>query len=112
MARVSGVGLGLRWEFIDPLLADAPVLDFVEISPENYMGRGGYYDEALDRAAALWPIVTHGLTMSIGGHDPLDEPYLRGLRAFVARVRSPWHSDHMCFSRQGGVVLHDLLPVP
>jgi uncharacterized protein len=112
MARVRGVGLGLRWEFIDPLLADAPALDFVEVSPENYMGRGGYYDEALDRAAALWPIVTHGLTMSVGGHDSLDEAYLRGLRAFIERVGSPWHSDHMCFSRQAGVVLHDLLPVP
>jgi uncharacterized protein (UPF0276 family) len=76
------------------------------------MGRGGYYDEALDRAAAVWPIVTHGLTMSFGGVDPLREEYLRGLRDFTGRVKSPWHSDHLCFSTHGGVVLHDLLPIP
>ncbi|HSO32708.1 MAG TPA: DUF692 domain-containing protein [Labilithrix sp.] len=109
---VSGVGLGLRWEFVDELLETKPHLDFVEISPENYMGRGGHYDEALDRASELYPIVTHGLTMSIGGTDPLRQDYLAGLRAFIARVKSPWHSDHLCFSTHGGVVLHDLLPIP
>jgi uncharacterized protein (UPF0276 family) len=109
---LTGVGLGLRWDFIDEILARKPALDFIEVSPENYMGRGGYYDEALDRAADLWPIVTHGLTMSLGGVDALGESYLRGLRVFLDRVRSPWHSDHLCFSIHGGVVLHDLLPIP
>ncbi|MDB4947046.1 MAG: hypothetical protein JWP97_6580 [Labilithrix sp.] len=111
-AKVQGVGLGLRWDFVSELLEQQPALDFVEVSPENYMGRGGYYDEALDRAAALYPVVTHGLTMSIGGVDPLREDYLARLRAFCDRVKSPWHSDHLCFSVHGGVVLHDLLPVP
>ncbi|AKV03035.1 hypothetical protein AKJ09_09698 [Labilithrix luteola] len=110
--RIQGVGLGLRWEFIDELLEQKPRLSFVEISPENYMGRGGYFDEALDRAAAVWPIVTHGLTMSLGGVDPLREDYLRELAAFLERVKTPWHSDHLCFSTFGGVMLHDLLPIP
>jgi len=109
---ITGVGLGLRWDFIDEILAAKPALPFVEVSPENYMGRGGYYDEALDRARELWPIVTHGLTMSLGGVDPLREDYLVGLTAFLERVGSPWHSDHLCFSTHGGVVLHDLLPIP
>jgi uncharacterized protein (UPF0276 family) len=109
---VNGVGLGLRWDFVDELLETKPALDFVEISPENYMGRGGYYDEALERSRELWPIVTHGLTMSIGGTDPLREEYLKGLASFLDRVKSPWHSDHLCFSTFGGVVLHDLLPIP
>lgn len=109
---ITGVGLGLRWDFIDEVLERRPELAFVEISPENYMGRGGYYDEALERASDVWPIVTHGLTMSLGGTDPLRDDYLRGLRAFLDRVKSPWHSDHLCFSTFGGVVLHDLLPIP
>lgn len=75
------------------------------------MGRGGYYDEALDRALARYPILTHGLTMSLGGTDPLREDYLKGLKSFCDRVASPWHSDHLCFSTQAGVVLHDLLPI-
>jgi hypothetical protein len=110
--KVQGVGLGLRWDFIDEILEQKPALAFVEVSPENYMGRGGYYEEALERAKDLWPIVTHGLTMSLGGVDPLREDYLHALRAFVDRAGSPWHSDHLCFSTSGGVVLHDLLPIP
>jgi uncharacterized protein len=109
--RINGVGLGLRWEFIDAILEAKPRLSFVEVSPENYMGRGGHFDEALERAKDLWPLVTHGLTMSIGGTDPLRSDYLSGLRAFLDRTGSPWHSDHLCFSTHGGVVLHDLLPV-
>lgn len=109
---ITGVGLGLRWDFIDEILEKKPALAFVEVSPENYMGRGGYYDEALDRTKDVWPIVTHGLTMSFGGVDPMRDAYLAGLREFVARVGSPWHSDHLCFSTHAGVVLHDLLPVP
>lgn len=108
---IDGVGLGLRWDFIDEILEQKPELAFVEVSPENYIGRGGYYDETLDRAKDIWPIVTHGLTMSLGGVDPLREDYLRGLRAFLERTGSPWHSDHLCFSTSGGVVLHDLLPL-
>lgn len=109
--KISGVGLGLRWELLDELLETKPALSFVEVSPENYMGRGGYVDDALDRVAERYPILTHGLTMSIGGADPLREDYLRGLRDFIARVKSPWHSDHLCFSTARGVMLHDLLPI-
>lgn len=108
---MRGVGLGLRWEFIDALCADLPALPFLEISPENYMGRGGYYRAALEFLADKYPIVTHGLTMSLGGTDPLDEKYLAELREFIAQVRSPWHSDHLCFGSARGVRLHDLLPI-
>ncbi len=110
--EVKGVGLGLRWEFLDELLAcSGDGIDFLEISPENYMGRGGYYPAALARLSDRFPILTHGLTMSLGGRDALDARYLSELGAFVKDVRSPWHSDHLCFSTAGGAVLHDLLPV-
>jgi uncharacterized protein (UPF0276 family) len=109
---MKGVGLGLRWELLDELLArEAVPVDFLEISPENYMGRGGYFPAVLTRLAERFPVLTHGLTMSLGGTDPLDASYLEELGAFVRDVRSPWHSDHLCFSTAGGTVLHDLLPV-
>jgi uncharacterized protein (UPF0276 family) len=108
----SGVGLGLRWEFLDELLERRPrAIDFLEISPENYMRRGGYFPDALARSTESYPVLTHGLTMSIGGTDPLNEVYLRELRAFVHQVKSPWHSDHLCFGSVKGQVLHDLLPI-
>jgi hypothetical protein len=112
MAGVGGVGLGLRWEFLEELLERRPPeVDFIEISPENYMRRGGYFPSALEEAASAYPAVTHGLTMSLGGVDPLDVEYLRELASFVRDVRSPWHSDHLCFGSADGVVLHDLLPI-
>jgi uncharacterized protein (UPF0276 family) len=111
MGGVRGVGLGLRWELIDELLRRLPAIDFLEISPENYMGRGGYYPAALDYARAHYPIVTHGLTMSIGGTDPLDAEYLTELRAFIASIGSPWHSDHLCVGAAAGKIFHDLLPI-
>jgi len=113
---VAGVGLGLRWEFIDDLVAKVEAgeplpVDFLEVSPENYMRRGGYYPAALSYLSERFPVVTHGLTMSLGGTEPLDEAYLRELRGFIAGVGSPWHSDHLCFSAAGGAMLHDLLPI-
>jgi uncharacterized protein (UPF0276 family) len=108
----NGVGLGLRWEFLEELLERRPAeIDFIEISPENYMRRGGYFPSALEEAASAYPAITHGLTMSLGGIDPLDDEYLRELASFVREVKSPWHSDHLCFGSAEGVVLHDLLPI-
>jgi uncharacterized protein (UPF0276 family) len=105
------VGLGLRWEIDEDLVETLPPLDFLEIAPENYIGRGGYHADALDYLASHYPIVTHGLSLSLGGTDPLDPAYLRELSGLIARVRSPWHSDHLSFGTAGGRVLHDLLPI-
>ncbi len=115
LVTVGGVGLGLRWEFLDELVertASARLpLDFFEISPENYMRRGGRYPAALGSLAQQYPVVTHGLTMSLGGVDPLDDAYLVDLAAFLREVRTPWHSDHLCFGAVDGRAMHDLLPV-
>src|SRR5262249_1158891 len=81
-------------------------------APENYMRRGGRFPAALAACAERWSIVTHGLAMSLGGTDPLDRAYLRTLAGFVADVRTPWHSDHLCFGSVNGAALHDLMPLP
>jgi hypothetical protein len=110
--RPSGVGLGLRWEFIDALLERLPdAIDFLEVSPENYLRRGGYFPAALERLRSRYPVITHGLTMSLGGVEPPRADYLRELGAFVREVGSPWHSDHLCFGSVSGSVMHELLPI-
>jgi hypothetical protein len=108
---VGGVGLGLRWEFDEDLVETLPELDFLEVAPENYIGRGGYHADAFAFLAAHYPVVTHGLSMSLGGIDPLRADYLRDLRRFIEETRSPWHSDHLSFGTVDGRVLHDLLPI-
>ncbi len=109
---LGGVGLGLRWDFLEEVL-DAPPADvaFFEVSPENYLERGGYYPAALESIAERYPIVTHGLTLSIGAIAEPDAAYLAALKAEVTRVGSPWHSDHLCFSSAGDRMLHELLPL-
>lgn len=113
---VQGVGLGLRWELLDELVertagAHRVPVAFLEVSPENYMRRGGMYPSALAWLAERYPVVTHGLTLSLGGSDPLDETYLRDLRDTLRALGTPWHSDHLCVGAVAGRVLHDLLPV-
>jgi uncharacterized protein (UPF0276 family) len=121
--RIEGVGLGLRWEFLDDVLdamrardeGEADLLAgvaFFEISPENYMRRGGYFPDALARVGERFPLLTHGLTMSLGGVDPLGDAYMRELGELLARIDPPFHSDHLCFSGTAGRIVHDLLPVP
>jgi uncharacterized protein (UPF0276 family) len=112
-ALPNGVGLGLRWEFLEAVL-DGPALDvaFFEVSPENYMRRGGYYPRALERIAERYPLVTHGLTLSIGAEAAPDADYLAELAGEVERLRSPWHSDHLALTSAGPRALHELLPMP
>lgn len=117
-----GVGLGLRWDFLDELLSAAPTgqpelppehtVAFWEVSPENYMRRGGYFPQALEALAAHSSFLTHGLTMSVGAEDAPEARYFEELQAERARVASPFHSDHLCLSTAGPQVLHDLLPLP
>ncbi len=108
----TGVGLGLRWEFLEQVLQGPPIdVAFFEVSPENYMRRGGYYPAALEALKERYAFVTHGLTLSLGAADPPSASYLSELDAEITRLGSPWHSDHLCFSSAGSLVLHELLPL-
>jgi uncharacterized protein len=109
---LGGIGLGLRWDFLEEVLHSPPAgVAFFEVSPENYLGRGGYYPAALAQIAERYPILTHGLTLSIGAVDEPDPEYLSALKAELTRLDPPWHSDHLCFSTAGAHVLHELLPL-
>lgn len=111
--RVTGIGVGLRAPLADAILDRAPAsLRWLEVSPENYIGRAGAFVRHLDAARERFPIVTHGLTLCPGGVDPFDESYMALVDAFTRRLGTPWHSDHLCFASLGGHFLHDLLPIP
>ena len=107
-----GFGLGLRTPHYKDILDGAPPIDWFEIISENYMIAGGQPLANLDRIRERWPIVMHGVSMSIASTDPLDMDYLAGLKALAERVRPSWISDHLCWTGVHGVNLHDLLPVP
>jgi len=115
MTTISGFGLGLRPEHYAALAEPiAPALrpDWLEILSENYMVAGGRPLHHLDRLRADYPMVMHGVSLSIGGADPLDLRYLRDLKALADRVQPAWVSDHLCWTGVDYRNLHDLLPLP
>ena len=87
-------------------------VDWFEIISENFTVPGGMPLHNLGRALERFPIVQHGVSLSIGSAEPLDWEYLRKLKALVSVTRSPWVSDHLCWGSAGGVHLHDLPPLP
>ena len=112
-----GFGLGLRPQHYPDLLerpddAPAPRVDWFEIISENYMSAGGRPLINLDRVRERYPMVMHGVSLSIGSVDPLDQDYLDSLKALAERVDPAWISDHLCWTGVDGVNLHDLLPLP
>jgi len=107
-----GHGLGLRTVHYPDILNGAPRVDWFEIISENYMIPGGRPLAVLDQVRERFPIVMHGVSLSIGSTDPLDREYLRQLASLERRVRPALVSDHLCWTGVGGHNAHDLLPLP
>ena len=109
---IQGFGLGLRTDHYTDFIERKPRLDWLEIISENYMIPGGKPLHYLDRIRADYPMVMHGVSMSIGSLDPLNFDYLRQLKALADRVEPGWISDHLCWTGIDHTNLHDLLPLP
>lgn len=112
LGKGLGMGLGLRPAYYNEILAEKPAVDWFEIISENYMVPGGRPLVMLDKIRADYPIVMHGVSLSIGSTAPLNMDYLAQLKALAARVEPAWISDHLCWTGVHGFNLHDLLPLP
>ena len=108
-----GFGLGLRSEHYHEILEQRPPeVDWFEIISENYMIDGGKPLYFLDRIRQDYPMVMHGVSMSIGSTDPLNYDYLKQLKKLIQRVEPEWFSDHLCWTGVDHKNMHDLLPLP
>ncbi|MCK5360965.1 MAG: DUF692 domain-containing protein [Gammaproteobacteria bacterium] len=107
-----GFGLGLRTEHYQYVLDNKPAVDWFEILSENYMVPGGKPLANLDLIRADYPMVMHGVSLSIGSTDPLNKKYLKDLKELAQRVEPHWISDHLCWTSVDGNNSHDLLPLP
>lgn len=110
--KCLGFGLGLRTDHYEQVLTDRPAVDWLEVISENYMVDGGKPLHYLDRIRELYPMVMHGVSMSIGSTAPLNLDYLGQLKKLIARVEPEWVSDHLCWTGVAGLNLHDLMPLP
>ena len=107
-----GFGVGLRSAHFDHVLKERPPVDWFEIVSENFMDTGGRPMHVLEQVAERFPIVMHGVSLSIGSTDPLDRAYLAKLSALADRIDAKIVSDHLCWTGVAGRNVHDLLPMP
>lgn len=108
-----GFGLGLRTDHYQDILDKKPRdIDWLEIISENYMIDGGKPLYFLDKIRQDYPMVMHGVSMSIGSTDPLNFDYLQQLKALIKRIEPIWFSDHLCWTGVDHQNMHDLLPLP
>ncbi len=109
---ISGIGLGLRPQHYVEVLAAEHDIGWFEAVSDNYMGAGGVPLAQLDRVRERYPLVLHGVGLSLGAVDPLDQAYLKKLKTLRQRYAPAWISDHLCFTHSRGRYSHDLLPLP
>ena len=107
-----GFGLGLRTEHYNQILESKPKVDWFEALSENYMIPGGKPLDYLTKIRAEYPVVMHGVSLSIGSTVAIDVDYLRDLKKLADRIEPAWISDHLCWTGVHGQNIHDLLPLP
>lgn len=112
--KPSARGLGLRSEHVSALCQRPaiPGLDFLELAPENWMDMGGHKRACLDNLAEKYPLVAHGLSLSMGDTQPLNIPFIKRIRSFLDQYNISLYSEHFSFSRDEQGYLYDLLPLP
>lgn len=107
-----GVGLGFRSEVFQETLAQTDRIDWLEIISEQYMNAGGKSLDLLERAASVFPLIPHGVNLSLGSTDSINSSYTQKLKQLLDKLDPPWWSDHLCFTSHGGVYMNELLPLP
>lgn len=107
------VGIGYRKEFSDKLLHSNSLRpDFIEVAPENWMGIGGYWKRELKKALEQYPLYCHGLSLSVGSPEGIDEDFVRKVKIFLEETQAVLYSEHLTFSKIDNAHLYDLLPIP
>ncbi len=107
-----GLGVGLRTVHFAHILRNWPAVDWFEVISENFMDCGGRPRHVLDQIAERYPIVMHGVSLSIGSTDPLNLEYLQKLKRLASETKARWVSDHVCWTGVASRNTHDLLPIP
>lgn len=108
----AGAGLGVRRGLL-PALQHSPstAVDFMELTPDNWIGTRGKANASLQALTERFPFAAHGLSLSLGGTDPLDTAYIEQLRTFLDTHRIRCYSEHLSYCSADGH-LYDLMPIP
>ncbi len=112
MTEPRGVGIGLRRSFASDLLRTERRVDWLEIIPENFLGKPGPFRHALEALAGRYPIGAHGVSLSLGGPDPFDDEALAALKSLLDDLAIERMTEHLCFATARGFHSHDLIALP
>lgn len=112
MDAFLGFGLGLRPQHYSYILEHRPQIDWFEAITEDYLVAGGKPLHYLNRIRELYPLVMHGVSLSIGSCDPINQEYLKNVKILADKIQPVWISDHLCWTGIDGLNMHDLLPLP
>ena len=110
--KIVGCGIGLRHGHIDEILENKPTIPWLEALSDNYLRQGSVHQDYLFEVASHYPVLLHGVGLSIGATDPLNRDYLNQLKNLADQIDPPWVSDHLCWSSVHGLATHDLIPLP
>jgi len=109
---LQGAGLGLRRSMLDDICQlQQGKIDFLEVTPENWIGLGGAYGRKLRELAERYPMVCHGLSLNVGGPAPLDMKFIADLKKFIDACEFAYFSEHLSYCADDGH-LYDLMPIP
>jgi uncharacterized protein (UPF0276 family) len=112
-AVIDGAGVGLRTPHIQTLLAcEKPLVPWLELLADNWFAKGGLDRTVLQEACERYPVVLHGVGLSLGAADPLDVNYLQHIKQLKQETGAVWYSEHCSFSVHKGMHMPDLLPLP
>jgi uncharacterized protein (UPF0276 family) len=110
---ISGLaGTSFKHEHIGAIHAERPSRGFFEVHAENYMGAGGPPHRALENLRKDYPISLHGVSMSIGGPQRIDQVHLSRFVGLVERYEPALVSEHLAWSTHETTYFNDLLPLP
>lgn len=113
ISDISGAGIGLRRGLVSPFLnhGELSPVRFMEVAPENWMTVGGEAGRTFRQFAERYPMILHGLSLSIGGPDELNIPFVKAVKKFKDEIQAPIYSEHLSYCTDGGQ-LYDLMPIP
>jgi hypothetical protein len=109
---VLKAGIGFREPMLADLFKNRTAVDFVEVVADHYFDAPPEKLHELDLLAANFPVIPHAIGLSLGSADDLDQAYLEQLSGLIDRLRPPWWSEHVAFTRAGGVDIGHLTPLP
>lgn len=110
--EIKGCGIGLRLDHFDAIDKTRPDVPWFEVLSDNYLIEGTTQRDYLRQFRNDYPVTFHGVGLSLGSTDPLNQDYLRRLKTLKNEIQPAWISDHLCWTSAHGVVTHDLIPLP